>query len=368
MLTIFYLIFLIFFTALGNYKKGYLKKALHISKLNKISVIIPARDEEKNIGSVLESVLYQNYPSDMYEVIVVNDRSTDKTAEIAAEYELKYSNLKVITISESGKILIGKQNALDIGIKAATGEIILLTDADCIVDKNWVKSMNRFFFNDEIGIVVGKTEIIEEESNSFLYKIQTLTHRVLMEVAQIPIMFGFYTSGMGNNLAIRRDGYFKIGGYEGLGKSILDDEILVRGFALKKYKIAAAFNQNSVVSTRYMESYGKMFKQHKRWIVGSMNIFTPSGILSFIMYVFNLYTLYLLFNFDIMCIFKFIADYIFFVKLNRTEKKVLNFADEIIISLLNTFYIVIVATFAIFNPKTKWKKEQYFAPKQERLK
>jgi cellulose synthase/poly-beta-1,6-N-acetylglucosamine synthase-like glycosyltransferase len=368
MLTILYLIFIIFFIASGNYKKEYLKKALHTSKLNKISIIIPARDEEDNISKILESVINQNYPSDMYEIIVVNDRSSDKTAEIAEEYGAKYTNIRVITITEPGKFLTGKQNALDIGIKSASGDIILLTDADCIVGKNWVKSMNRFFFNDEIGLVVGKTEILEEKNNSFLYKTQALTHRLLMEVAQIPIIFGFYTSGMGNNLALRKSGYFKIGGYEGLGNSILDDEILVRGFALKGYKIAAAFNQNSVVNTKYMDSYSKMFKQHKRWVLGSMNIFTPSGILSFLMYAINLYTIYLLLNFDVICIFKFIADYIFFIKLNRSEKRVMNFADEVLLSIFNTFYIVIVATSAIINPKTSWKKEKYFAPKQERIK
>lgn len=368
MFTILYLVFIVFFMASGNYKKGYLRNALLASKINKISIIIPARDEENNIATVLDSVLNQNYPNDMYEVIIVNDRSTDKTASIVAEFESKYSNLKVITITEPGKVLTGKQNALDIGIKSAEGDIILLTDADCIVDKNWVKSMNRFFFNEQIGIVVGKTEILEETSNSFLYKIQALTHRMLMEAAQIPIIFGFYTSGMGNNLAIRKKGYFEIGGYEGLGSSILDDEILVRGFAIKGYKIAAAFNQNSVVHTKYMDSYGKMFKQHKRWVLGSLNIFTPSGILSFILYTINLYTLYLLLNFDIACIFKFIADYMFFIKLNRTEKRVLNFADEIILSIFNTFYSVIIPTAAILNPKTNWKKERYFAPKQERLK
>lgn len=368
MLTLVYLVFLIFFMASGNYKNRYLQKALFSFKMNKISIIIPARDEEKNIEGILETVLTQNYPKEMYEVIVVNDRSTDKTREIAESYLTKYENLKVINIEGPGKILKGKQNALDIGIKNATGEIILLTDADCYVTKNWVKSMNRFFFNDEIGIVVGKTEIIKESSNSILYKIQAMTHRMLMEVAQIPIIYGFYTSGMGNNLAIRKKGYIEIGGYEGLGNSILDDEILVRGFALKGYKIAAAFNQNSVVTTKYMDSYGKMFKQHKRWVLGSLNIFTPSGILSFVMYAINLYTLYLLINFDIACIFKFIADYMFFVKINRTESKVLNVFDELFMALFNTFYVVIVSTAAIINPKISWKRESYTAPKQERIK
>ncbi len=368
MLLLFYLIFILFFIASSNYKKEYLKKALFSFKINKISVVIPAKDEEENIEKILDSVLNQNYSKEMYEVIVVNDRSTDRTKEIAERYLFKYKNLKIINVEMPGEILKGKQNALDIGIKNSTGEIVLLTDADCIVGKNWIKSMNRFFFNEEIGIVVGKTEIIKEKSNTFLYKMQAIIHRALMEGAQIPIIFGYYTSGMGNNLAIRKSGYFQIGGYEGLGNSILDDEILVRGFALKGYKIAAAFNKNSVVKTKYMNSYKKMYKQHKRWILGSLNIFTPSGILVFSMYALNLYTLYLLITLNKACIFKFLADYLFVIKVNRTEDRVMNFFDEIKISILNTFYGLLLITSSLIKPKISWKKEKYSAPKQERIK
>ena len=144
MLLLFYLIFILFFIASSNYKIEFLKKALFSFKLNKISVVIPAKDEEENIEKILDSVLNQNYSKEMYEVIVVNDRSTDRTKEIAERYLFKYKNLKIINVEMPGEILKGKQNALDIGIKNSTGEIVLLTDADCIVGKNWIKSTMKF--------------------------------------------------------------------------------------------------------------------------------------------------------------------------------------------------------------------------------
>ena len=116
MLLLFYLIFILFFIASSNYKKEYLKKALFSFKINKISVVIPAKDEEENIEKILDSVLNQNYSKEMYEVIVVNDRSTDRTKEIAERYLFKYKNLKIINVEMPGEILKGKQNALDIGI------------------------------------------------------------------------------------------------------------------------------------------------------------------------------------------------------------------------------------------------------------
>lgn len=368
LITLIYFILIIFFIASESRKMNYLKRAADVKEESRISIIIPAKDEEENIDAIILSSVEQNYPKDKFEVIIVNDRSNDKTKEIAESYLEKYDNLKVINITEPGKILTGKQNALDIGIKSATGEIIVLTDADCIVNKNWIKSMNKFFINKDVGLVVGKTEIMEENKKSFLYKVQAMSHRLLMEVAQVPIMYGLYTSGMGNNIALRKKGYDELGGYEGLGNSILDDEILVRGFARKGYKIAAAFNQNAVVETKYMDSYRKMFKQHKRWIVGSLNIFTPSGILAFILYALNIYTIYLLCRGSWFVVFKFLADYMLFIKLNRTDKKVLNIFDEVLITVYNTFYVTIVATAAIVKPNTNWKQQKYSAPKQKQLK
>ena len=111
-----------------------------------------------------------------------------------------------------------------------------------------------------------------------------------------------------------------------------------------------------------------MFKQHKRWIVGSLNIFTPSGILAFILYALNIYTIYLLCRGSWFVVFKFLADYMLFIKLNRTDKKVLNIFDEVLITVYNTFYVTIVATTAIVKPNTNWKQQKYSAPKQKQLK
>lgn len=368
MITLLYLVFIIFFLASSNYKKSYLRKAADVREEAMISIIIPAKDEEENIEAIIESTLNQNYPKDRYEIIVVNDRSKDRTRELAEKFTADNSNLKIINVTEPGRALTGKQNALNIGIKEAEGEIIVLTDADCVVNRNWIRSMNKFFYDKDVGLVVGKTEIMEEEKKSFLYKVQVMAHRMLMEVAQVPIIFGFYTSGMGNNIAFRKKGYDELGGYEGLGSSILDDEILVRGFARKGYKIAAAFNQNAVVETKYMDSYAKLFKQHKRWVLGSLNIFTPSGLLSFSLYALNIFTVYLLVTGNMWAVLKFVADYMLFVKLNRTEKKALNFVEEVMLTIFNTFYIIIVATAAIVRPKTNWKQQKYSGPKQEKMK
>ena len=383
MLGIFYLLGIIFFISSSRAKKYYIKKKRSFDKNYSVSVIVPAKDEEENIAEIVETLLLQNYPKELIEIIVVNDRSKDKTKEIVESYIEDNDILKLINIKTVDGYLSGKQNALDIGIKSSESDVIIITDADCVVGKNWVKSMIRHFYSDDVGIVVGKTEIMQEDDNkTFLYKFQRIVHRLLMDVAQVPIIFGLYTSGMGNNLAFKRKGYFDIGGYEGLGDSILDDEILIRGFARKGYKVAASFCKNAVVETKAQESYEETMKQHKRWIVGSLNLYTPSGVITYVLAFINIYFVYLFFKVIVVaifmkqfiylefleCLFKFVAEIILMVKLNREEDKIINSLDELLIALFSTFYISTVSIMAILHRKTTWKSDELKAPTSKREK
>ncbi|WP_307905447.1 glycosyltransferase [Haliovirga abyssi] len=355
-----YFLIVVFFISSGVYKKRYIRNMASKNVYSeKISIIIPAKDEENNIETILTSCLNQNYSKELYEVVLINDRSKDKTLELAKKFEKEFKNLKIITIKKKESNLYGKQNALDVGIKNATGDLILITDADCKINKNWVRRMSKYFAGKDLGMVIGKTEITHMQNPNFLYRLQTVAHRFLMEIAQVPIMFGYYTSGIGNNLAFRKNAYIKIGGYENLGESILDDEILIRGFARKGYKLAAGFTKNSIVETNPMKSYKELFNQHKRWIVGSLNIFTPSGLLVFVQYFFNIYTIYSLFTGDKSVIFKLIGDYLLYSKLDIENGRILRIVDKIAIVFFVPFYITALGTAAIINPKTNWKEQKY---------
>jgi cellulose synthase/poly-beta-1,6-N-acetylglucosamine synthase-like glycosyltransferase len=99
-----------------------------------VSIIIPARNEEHRILRCLESLKALDYPSDRLEIIIVNDRSTDRTAHVVASHIGDIPSLRLLTVTEPGSgNLRGKAGALDVGIRHAHGDIILLTDADCAV-------------------------------------------------------------------------------------------------------------------------------------------------------------------------------------------------------------------------------------------
>ncbi len=107
-----------------------------------LSVIISARNEAENLIKYLPSVLHQKYSN--FEVVVVNDRSWDGTAELLEDFDKKYDHLKVVTVVDGDKFIAGKKFAVSMGIKAASNEWLVFTDADCEpASENWLKGMQK---------------------------------------------------------------------------------------------------------------------------------------------------------------------------------------------------------------------------------
>ncbi len=139
----------------------------------KVSIIIPAYNEEKDIKDVLESIIKQTYPKDKIETIVIDDKSTDRTAEIVKQYPVK--------------LLKGKHKgvgaARNLGIKNSTGEIILFVDADQILDKNYVKEIVKPFKDDGVGGVSGMEYLWNEKS--LIAKLSYLRKRLGYETSKL---------------------------------------------------------------------------------------------------------------------------------------------------------------------------------------
>lgn len=339
-----------------------------VSNLNSplVTIVIPARNEEANIADLLESLLLQNYPQNSYEILVVNDRSTDKTEAILSEYTQKDSRIRYITIQETNEALTGKQNALDVGIRAAKGEIVLLTDADCIIPREWIKTNVELFNTSDVGLVVGKTEIYQPKR--FRDRFQVLFHRINIEIAQVSIMVGGYTSGMGNNLAIKKSAYEAIGGYPQLGKSILDDEILVRGVAKAGYHLRANIDPEGIVYTKPMSDWKSIEKQHIRWIDGGLHYKSPTRFWLIACFLFNSFLLYLLIYGIIMrdiyalgCVLvRYASDYMFFALLNqRHHPRQVKWYEDFIFAVIMHYYVHYLTVRSLFfTKKIEWKSDQ----------
>ncbi len=156
-ITIFLLFVLFFYCVLITiYRIGWDKISVNeIDLLNTfckttISVIVPARNEEQYIVRCIQSLLDQTYQSDLFEIIIVDDCSTDDTLSIAKSF--LQSNVKAISLNDIdyGKVINSyKKKAIETGITLAKGELIVCTDADCIAPVTWLQSLAAFYEKNE---------------------------------------------------------------------------------------------------------------------------------------------------------------------------------------------------------------------------
>jgi glycosyltransferase involved in cell wall biosynthesis len=136
-----------------------------------ISVVVAARDEEKNITHCIQSLLKQDYPVDKYEILIVDDFSTDKTAELIKKFEASGANLKYLssTAKRHEKIIVSyKREAIQTGINASKGKYILLTDADCILPPSWITTFSEQFIKENCVFIGGP--VVVSDKNPNLYK------------------------------------------------------------------------------------------------------------------------------------------------------------------------------------------------------
>lgn len=187
-----------------------------------VSVIVCAKNEDDNLRKFLPSILDQDYPS--FEVLVVNDQSTDSTKEVLDILKRTYPHLRVID-NENPETYVGKKRALSLGINNASHEHLLLTDADCKpASRNWLKSMVNQFDKKQIILGYGATK----KENTFVSNIvrwetlQTAIEYSSFALAKMPYM------GIGRNLAYEKSLFTKIGGFEShIGLPSGDDDLFV---------------------------------------------------------------------------------------------------------------------------------------------
>lgn len=256
-----------------------------------VSVVVAARDEEANLRECLESLLNQTYPKELYEVIAVDDSSTDNTAAIVESFAKRDERVQLLS-STKKHTLTGKQNALDIGIRASKGEIILSTDADCQAPPTWIENVVKEF-DANIGLVAGFSVFNEEEVSK-----QNLSQRVFTRLqALLLLSFRIVSIGSarqgkawactGQNMAYRRELYEEFGGYENLclvGQA--EDSLLLQW--VDKHSKWESKVTNNLVYTKPTKTLRQFMAQSNRWASNSLQN-RPSLILFMIVtYVLHL--------------------------------------------------------------------------------
>jgi cellulose synthase/poly-beta-1,6-N-acetylglucosamine synthase-like glycosyltransferase len=228
-----------------------------------VSVIIAARNEEKNIARCLEHLVRQTYSQELFEIIVVNDRSDDATTDIVSEFAAKYKRIRCVGITEKSQNISGKKNALSKGIADSKGDILLFTDADCVVKESWIENMVGYF-SEDVGAVIGFSAI---ESKTLFERWQEYDFLSLMAAACGITNIGFPLAASGQNLAYRRKAFDAAGGFEKVKERISGDDTLMIQLIRKHtaYRIVFASDPGTFNSTQPMDSLTELIHQRSRW-------------------------------------------------------------------------------------------------------
>jgi len=288
-----------------------------------ISIIIPFRNEEENIIANLKSIESQFYPPDKFEVIYVNDFSEDNSLELLKK-NIKKNNISVLSVPDDFSKNAHKKRAVRFGIENAKGMIIVTTDADCVHDEEWLKSLMQSF-DPVTGFVSGPVEF--ETDNGLFSEFQKLEFAGLVLCGAGLIGAGHPTICNAANIAYRKKVFDEVGGFKDqMNLSSGDDELLMQKIAKDSdFKVKFCIDKKSIVRTFPNKTIGDFYQQRKRW--------ASKG----------------LFYSDKSLVLKLILIYLFYVGLVAQIILGLTFQPIFLLSLLSSLILKVIFEFRIIS-------------------
>ena len=349
--------YLFFFSRVAWYKN----KTAKSFPLTPVSVIICAKNEEENLRNNLQAILDQNYPA--FEVIVINDNSTDETMNVLFDFSYKYSNLVFRNLQQESRGLMGKKYALTIGLKAAKNDIVILTDADCMpASKNWLREIRlKFEENKEIVLCYAPYKKFPGFLNKCI-RYETFwaaLHYLSFAMAKTPYM------GVGRNMAYKRKLFFNQNVFVKTPELLSgDDDLFINEIATSrntKIQITPESFMNSTPKTTWDEwfyqkkrhiSTGIHYKLRHQFLLGLQTFSLALFYLSFILLI-----IYSNKQIEILGIFGtryLIMALIFFPSMRRLKEFDLFIWFPIMDLLLPLYYYLM--TPSLLKPNTRsWK-------------
>lgn len=229
-----------------------------------VSVIVPARNECSNIVNCLDALLNQDYPNHQFEVVLVDDSSTDCTQQTLQKFTQNQA-IHILQNSSHGKYKSSKKGALEIAIPKSRGELLLFTDADCLPPPTWIKNMVRYFQPDT-GLVAGFSP--QQSDKKWLNKILEIDAAAAAMVSASTIGYGRGVTCTGRNLAYRKQAWLDIGGFVSLPDSLSgDDDFILQAISKQpSWKVKYTFDSTLIVPALGPQSIASFLRQKQRHI------------------------------------------------------------------------------------------------------
>lgn len=229
-----------------------------------VTIVVVVRNEEKNIDLLIQSIENQTYTSKNFELIIVDDCSTDTTVSKIAQYinsaKFEIKLLQLADGVEAGR----KKMAITKAIQLAKGSLIMATDGDCAPNPKWIESFVSYYQSNNYKFISGPVTFF---SDSFFDKIQIVEFASLIGTGASSIQLKMPNMCNGANLAFEKEAFWAVNGYEGFeNQPSGDDEFLMHKIN-NKYLNAIGFikNNDATVTTKAQETFSSFYNQRKRW-------------------------------------------------------------------------------------------------------
>lgn len=262
------------------------------SECPSVTVIVPARNEEATLGACLDSILAVDYPSDRIEVIAVDDDSSDATASVVRERMHKVNapaaclgpipasdasllsppspetnrRLRLVEMPENrSRLRAHKKRAIEKAVSVARGEIILTTDADCVVPPQWVRRLTAPFADEAVAFVSGPVRYAHHPSLPM--RLQALDFFGLMCCGAGSLSIGLPTLANGACVAYRRRAFEALGGFSDIDRVTSgDDELLMQKIAYQTpLDVTFCAAPDATVVTEPVRTLSDFVHQRRRW-------------------------------------------------------------------------------------------------------
>lgn len=268
-MTIFLLIFLIalfiYSFLIDYYRRSW--NRIHVFDLQnvddlKISVIIAVRNEQKNLPDLIKHLKNQQYPTHLFELILVDDHSTDGTWQALTAIATTDLSVKILQLPNG---ITSKKKAIEVGIAAASGELIITTDADCRMSESWISSYASFYKKTDAQFIAAPVKM--EGRISLLNIFQSLDFLAMQTITGASVNNRFHTMCNGANLAYTKSAFNEVNGFEGIDEIPSGDDMLLMHKIFTRYpdKVLYMKNREAIVTTHPELSWSNFFHQRIRW-------------------------------------------------------------------------------------------------------
>lgn len=238
-------------------------RGIKLNTSTKVSILVAARNEEAHIKQTITDLLAQDYPSELVEIIIINDHSTDSTAHIVSSFASE--GVKLIHLNEEKSFNSYKKKAIEVAIAQSSGDLILTTDADCRMGIHWLRTIVSYYEEHRYKMISSPVAYFDEQN--LFERGQTLEFSYLIGLGASTIGNNRPTTCNGANLAYERKAFDEVNGFKGIDDLASgDDELLLHKMAAKyDHKIGFLKSTDAIVYTRAKSSLAELIQQRKRW-------------------------------------------------------------------------------------------------------